>query len=484
MRQRLERRDTLEAASDVIHPIVYTIDSTVPRQWVPWITRGILAWEPAFEQIGFGHAIVVWDSAAGRLAPPGAEAMPGCRVTWTPVPRDGAMTNVVSDTMGDITQCVIALNAGLIPMLQRFAYLYLGATHPAMRYPFSDTLSGRFLQIAVEHEAGHSLGFADYPKGGVGYPTDSLHVARFLHRVGHTTSIMGYTFFDFVAQPEDHIPFDDLLAHIGAWDVWALGWAYHPVPGARTSEEERPVLDRWRAVQDTAFGLRATTSMPNSGFDSYLLGSDLVASAEAVIRNLARTVPRIDTVLAPFGTDSAQTIAAALRHDVLNGWPAYLTAAGDLVGAKIAQPPYARDSARLRTVPIDSARQVRALHFVLRHLLYGQDPLVQAVFGRAPQDTSLMLFPSEGQGWPASAWRAVQVRVLQHLLAHWLPGVVEQASETRVLPVWCHALGRVHRALQQASENASDPAGAWQALTLNAQLTPVLDPATGVCPGA
>ena len=55
------RRDTTAAVSDPAEPLVYYIDPATPKEWVPWIKKGIEAWQPAFEAAGFSHAIVARD---------------------------------------------------------------------------------------------------------------------------------------------------------------------------------------------------------------------------------------------------------------------------------------------------------------------------------------------------------------------------------------------------------------------------------------
>lgn len=487
IRQRIIRRDPTGPSSEVVRPIVYTIDSTVPRQWVPWIRRGIEAWLPAFDQTGFRHALVVRD---GVTAPEGLRMsvasssvtaeMPGCIVTWSAVSQDGAMTALsVDDTTGDITACTIELNDGLVDMLQRYAFLYLGATNPLMRYPHPDSIVGRFLQLAVSHETGHSLGFGENLKAGMLYPTDSLHSTFFVHRFGHTPSVMGYVFFDAVAQVADKIPFEDLIGRVGPRDVWSLGLAYRPVPGAKSPAQELSRLEQWRAVQDTDFLMHVTTSTPNEGgADAYLIGNDLVASATAIAQNLALTVPQIDSqaaLAAPLDSAAASALAACLRSMVLNIWAEAIAAAGDVVGGIIPLRPYPRDAMRQQTQPMDSAQQIRSLRFALAHLMYGQDPLVQVLFGRAAQDTSLMLFATAAHGWSIDEWQSLQQSMLAHLLRHWLPRVVEQENTTHVLPVWCRAIRRLHGALQTTQAEAAHSEGRQQAEVLLTQLRPALE---------
>ena len=39
-------------------PIVYYIDPSTPKKWVPYVIKGIEDWQPAFEAAGFKNAIL------------------------------------------------------------------------------------------------------------------------------------------------------------------------------------------------------------------------------------------------------------------------------------------------------------------------------------------------------------------------------------------------------------------------------------------
>ena len=51
--------------------------------------------------------------------------------------------------------------------------------------------------------------------------------------MGHTPTLMDYSRFNYVAQPEDNIDVADLVPGIGPYDMWATMWGYKPIPGAR-----------------------------------------------------------------------------------------------------------------------------------------------------------------------------------------------------------------------------------------------------------
>ena len=39
--------------SEPVKPIIFYVDPATPTKWVPWVKKGIEAWQPAFEAAGF-----------------------------------------------------------------------------------------------------------------------------------------------------------------------------------------------------------------------------------------------------------------------------------------------------------------------------------------------------------------------------------------------------------------------------------------------
>jgi hypothetical protein len=57
-RWRLEKKDASAALSEPVKPITFWLDRTIPVKYRDAITKGIEAWNPAFEKIGFKNAVV------------------------------------------------------------------------------------------------------------------------------------------------------------------------------------------------------------------------------------------------------------------------------------------------------------------------------------------------------------------------------------------------------------------------------------------
>ena len=95
-----------------------------------------------------------------------------------------------------------------------------------------------------------------------------------------------------MAQPEDRIDPIDLIPKIGPYDKWATMWGYKPIPGAKTSEEEKPTLDKWAREQDEKPYLRFSTeggAATDPGDETEAVGDgDAVKATTLGIKNLAR----------------------------------------------------------------------------------------------------------------------------------------------------------------------------------------------------
>ena len=64
------------------------------------------------------------------------------------------------------------------------------------------------------------------------YPQEKIRDKEWVKKMGHTPSIMDYSRFNYVAQPEDGIAIGRPGARAsGPYDVWATHWGYQADPG-------------------------------------------------------------------------------------------------------------------------------------------------------------------------------------------------------------------------------------------------------------
>jgi hypothetical protein len=224
---------------------------------------------------------------------------------------------------------------------------------------------GRLVEFVVAHEVGHTLGFQHDQKGSSTYPVDSLRKASWVARMGHSPSIMDYSRFNYVAQPEDNIPLSDLVPRIGPWDKYITRWGYTPIPGARTPDEEWPTLNRWSREQDATPWYRFNMSDSRGsdpGDQNEAVGdADPVKATGWGIRNIKRTVPLL--IPAAVQPDRDYDDLNMLYGRLINQWATELRHVTIVVGGADAQEKYAGQSGP-RYSPWGRARQKEAVRFL------------------------------------------------------------------------------------------------------------------------
>ena len=122
------------------------------------------------------------------------------------------------------------------------------------------------------------------------YAFEKIRDKEWVHKMGHTPSIMDYSRFNYVAQPEDGIAVEDLIPRIGPYDTWATMWGYTPIPGDKTPDEEKPTLGKWAKEQDDKPWLRFSTANSNGsdpGEETEAVGdADAVKATALGVKNL------------------------------------------------------------------------------------------------------------------------------------------------------------------------------------------------------
>ncbi len=292
-RWRLEPKDTAAFSRgelvEPVKPIVFYIDRGVPDKWRPWLTKGVEAWQPAFEKAGFRNAILAKDPPSEKEDPnwSGEDARYSV-IRWLPSEIENAYGPSITDPRtGEILDADIGFFHNVMNLLRDWYFVQVGNLDPRVtKLPMPDSLMGELLQYVTTHEVGHSIGFQHNMKASSSYPVDSLRSASFTERYGNEPSIMDYGRFNYVAQPGDHAR---LIPKVGPYDEFAVQWGYAPVVGAKSPDEEKPQLNRIAARQEKEPYLRFGSS---DGVDPTAqtedLGDDAVASTKYGLMNINR----------------------------------------------------------------------------------------------------------------------------------------------------------------------------------------------------
>ena len=294
-RWRLEKKNPNAAVSDPVKPIVYYIDSATPKKWVPYLKKGIEDWNEAFEAAGFSHAIIGKPAPTPQEDPDFTpEDVRFSVIRWLPSTTENASGPHISDPRtGEILNADIQFYNNVMNLARDWYFVQVGPLDPrASKLPLPDELMGRLLEYVVCHEVGHTLGFQHNMKASSEYPADKVRDKDWVHKMGHTPSIMDYSRFNYVAQPEDHIDPADLVPRIGPYDIWATHWGYAPIAGANTPKDEKATLDQWAREQDKTPWFRFSTANAQGsdpGDETEAVGdADAVKSTAMGMKNLQR----------------------------------------------------------------------------------------------------------------------------------------------------------------------------------------------------
>ena len=364
-RYRLEKKEPGAAVSEPVKQIVYYIDPATPKQWVPWLIKGVNDWQPAFEAAGFKNAIVAKEAPNDPDWSP--EDARYSVIRWLPSTVQNASGPHVHDPRsGEIINAHIQFYHNIQTLQRIWYYTQAAAVDPRARsFPFPDSLMGRLLEYVVAHEVGHTLGFQHNMKASSTYPLDSLRNKDFLARMGHTPTLMDYSRFNYVAQPEDSIPVALLVPGIGPYDIWATHWGYAPIPNAKTPDDERPVLDAWAREQDAKPYLRFSTSGTfgaDPGEETEAVGDiDAVKATTLGLKNLRREMAWLQsTTVRP--TEDFDELSG-LYDGMMSQWRLEMGHVANVIGGANTQEKYGGQPGA-RFTPLSKARQKEAMRFL------------------------------------------------------------------------------------------------------------------------
>ncbi len=349
-RWRLEKTDPAAAASPVKKPVVFWIDPSVPAHYRAAVTRGVLAWNKAFEAVGLLGAIEV------RAAPEDGSFDPHDAsrsvIRWF-LDKDANYAigqTRVDPLTGEIFQATLGISA-LHPRAAlglEFRDLGLADTEPdtrpcrgaSCRHGEHAARQAQMTTAVVEARGGMTE--AERERFVQDYITDLT-----MHEVGHTLGLrhnfLAKTWRDeselakpgpLAASVMDYLPANVARpgaaqgsfwnTDLGPYDLWAIQYAYAPLDGTGPAEEAA-ALARIAERSDEP-GHAYATDEDVVGLDPHMrpwhLGKDPVAFAQGRME----TARELWAALAARQPGTGEDHSGIYRAWV-QGWRAYLEAA-------------------------------------------------------------------------------------------------------------------------------------------------------------
>jgi hypothetical protein len=300
VRWRLEPKNAADAVrqknGELIEPkkpIIYYIDPATPEKWRKALKAGVDDWQVAFEKAGWKNAIrgEYWPEKDTTMS---LEDARFSVIRYFAADIQNAYgPNVHDPRSGEIIESHIGWYHNVMRLLRNWYLVQAAAVDPAARKKtFDDELMSQLVRFVSSHEIGHTLGLRHNMGASSATPVEKLRDKAWVEQNGHTSSIMDYARFNYVAQPEDGIT--NLFPRIGDYDKWAIRWGYSYFPNV-DSKEEKDVLNNWtkEAYKNPRLRFGTEISPHDPRYQTEDLSDNAMKASDYGIKNLKRIVPNL-----------------------------------------------------------------------------------------------------------------------------------------------------------------------------------------------
>lgn len=374
VRWRLEAKNAADAARqqrgeliEPAKPIVYYIDPSTPAKWVPFLKKGVEDWQIAFEQAGWKNAILAKDWPENDPNMSLEDARYSVIRYFASDIENAYGPNVNDPRSGEIIESHIGWYHNVMKLLKRWYTTQTAAADPRARATeLSDELMGELVRFVSSHEVGHTIGLRHNFGASNATPVEKLRDNAYIKANGHTSSIMDYARFNYVAQPEDGVT--DFFPRIGDYDRWAIEWGYKPIYNATSEEEESKILNRWY-IEKVSNNPRLRFLTESSAIDpraqSEDLGDNAMLASEYGIKNLQRLMPNLVTWTKEEAKD--YSMVQEMYGDIVAQFRRYIGHVTKWVGG-VYETPKTSDQQGVVYEPAPKAMQQAAVAFLHKQL--------------------------------------------------------------------------------------------------------------------
>ncbi|MGB3429372.1 MAG: zinc-dependent metalloprotease, partial [Burkholderiaceae bacterium] len=422
-RWRLEKKDPNADVSEPVKPITFWLSNEIPEKHREPIRQGILEWNKAFEKAGFRNAVVVKQQPDDADFDLGETQYSSIRWMPTAAPSFGAIgPSQVDPRTGEILDADIGWDANMVrgirslksegvvtyqPMFDEatghvrrevagsadghlcsyrdmaarevgFALALLearGELDPDS--PEADKLVADFLRDITMHEVGHTLGLRHNFRASTVGTQAQLSDPDYAAKNGLTGSVMEYSPVNLALKGEKQGAY--FTPTLGAYDYWAIEYAYKPIPPDREKAELAKIAGRSNEPQ-LAF---ATDEDIGFSLDPLVNQGDLTNDPLAFFKRRVKLSQELWQRLEQRPLPAGESYSV-LRRRFLTGFAqlggAMASAAKYVGGAEVVND-YS-GSARIPVTPVPAKKQREALATITEGLLKSDSFKVSPAFMR------------------------------------------------------------------------------------------------------
>ena len=287
----LQKKNPEEPLSEPVKPITYWLENTTPKELRPFIKKGVLAWNIAFEQAGFKNAIEVkvqpddsdWDAGDIRYNV--------LRWTSSPNPPFGgygpSFTNprtgeiIGADIMLEWAYLTNRINLNSVFPIDKDNFCYAGnfmqegsilariVSVKSNGIPDPKIVEQGIIRLAL-HEVGHTLGLNHNFKASYLHDPVTVHNPEVTQQSGVTASVMEYPAVNLAPLGISQGDYYDVIP--GAYDKWAIEFGYKP---SLTASERENLLFRSDEPQLMFANDADDMRRPGKGVDPRAMTNDM-----------------------------------------------------------------------------------------------------------------------------------------------------------------------------------------------------------------